>query len=380
LPAGPINEPTRTEFSLQSLQRQGDLQVCSAAAFRDRVTQEGLEQAFRRTHVVVASEAGFTAQASLLLQLGPSDPPIQISRYRLGGTKASGGHGSTDLVLPIQNGGAQVLSDLLQGHSLTFSASGQASTQHPRQELESRLSLEDIGAGRLLLHRGISENGVVAVSTREGLTPTPWGPVLGPLISGLYNCSGAGSIGLTMPALHSLGLGSAVCVAGAMALVSGTGSGHNPEVSRQASGHARSPGVSCALEVDIHALQSRWIHACRHAQLGDGLLVSIAAPVPLLNLAIARQACCSNDQLEAPVLDFGIPRRVRPCLDRVRYSQLLKGQLALQEQTLRCAPAHSPRLASELAEELCTQLRDGRFPLRLPLAPLTPRAALRPLA
>jgi len=80
------------------------------------------------------------------------------------------------------------------------------------------------------------------------------------------------------------------------------------------------------------------------------------------------------------VLDFGIPRRVRPCLARVRYSQLLQGQLGLQGQTLRCAPAHSHRLASELAEELCTQLRDGRFPLRLPLAPLTPRAALRPLA
>ena len=38
------------------------------------------------------------------------------------------------------------------------------------------------------------ENGVVAVSSRDGLTPTPWGPVLGPLVSALYSCAGAGSI------------------------------------------------------------------------------------------------------------------------------------------------------------------------------------------
>jgi uncharacterized protein (DUF39 family) len=371
--------PIRTEQQLQDLQRRGDLQVCSAADFRKRVGDLGLTGAFEQTHVVVASEATFTAQASLVLHLGPSDPPMRMDRCRLGPAEASGGHGNTDLVLPIQRGGAQALEQLLRGEDLAFNASGLPTLQQPRQELETRLNLGQIGAGRLLLHRGISENGVVAVSSREGLTPTPWGPVLGPLASGLFNCGGAGSIGLTMPGLALLGPGSPVLVAGGIGWVSGAGSGHNPQVRRQGSGHALSPGACCALEVDLHQLDRRWIRACQHQELGGALMVAIAAPVPLLNLQAAEQAACSNDQLEAPVLDYGIPRRVRPSLGRARYSELLAGTLRLGSQRLRCAPAHSPRLAAELAQELGDQLQNGRFPLRLPLLPLPTRPALLPL-
>ena len=369
----------RTEQQLQDLQRAGDLQVCSAAEFRQRVAALGLSEAFEQTHVVVASEASFTAQASLVLHLGPTDPPMRMERCRLGPAEASGGHGNTDLVLPMQRGGAQALEQLLKGEELAFSASGAATLQQPRQELDTQLRLEQIGAGRLLLHRGISENGVVAVSSREGLTPTPWGPVLGPLGSGLFNCGGAGSIGLTMPGLALLGPGSPVLVAGGIGWVSGAGSGHNPLVKRQDSGHALSPGACCALEVDLHQLDRRWIRACEHQELGSALLVAIAAPVPLLNLQAAEQAACGNDQLEAPVLDYGVPRRVRPSLGRARYSDLLAGTLRLGAQRLRCAPAHSPRLAAELAQELSDQLRNGRFPLRLPLLPLPTRTALLPL-
>ena len=53
----------------------------------------------------------------------------------------------------------------------------------------------------------------------------------------------------------------------------------------------------------------------------------IPIPVPLLDLAIARQAACSNERLQAPVLDYGIPRRVRPSLGSVSYAQLLSGRL-----------------------------------------------------
>ena len=43
----------------------------------------------------------------------------------------------------------------------------------PRQELQTSLDLERIGVARLLLHRAISENGVVAVSSAEGLIRSP---------------------------------------------------------------------------------------------------------------------------------------------------------------------------------------------------------------
>lgn len=371
--------PGRSEAELLERQRRGDLRVLAAADYRALVTAVGLEEAYRRTDVVVAADAAFTDQASLVLHLGPSDPPMRVRRFRLGGAEGIGGHGSTDLVVPIGQGGADALAALLSGACLPLSLSGEGSREQPRLELESRIDLESIGAGRLLLHRGVSENGVVAVNSREGAVATPWGTVMGPLSTALYSCGGAGSIGLTMPGLTLLGPGSPLLVAGSVGWVSGAGSGHQPQARRQASGHALSPGASAAVEVELHGLQPRWLRACHLGGGINGLLVAVAAPVPLINVGVARQACLGDDLLEAPVLDFGIPRRIRPSLGSVSYAQLHSGQLELRGRQLNCAPGHSPRLAVEIGTCLVEQLQQGRFPLRLPLQPLPPRPALRPL-
>ena len=379
LQAAPDDLPHRSEAELQQRQQQGDLQVRSAADYRALVTEAGLEEAYRRTDVVVAANAEFTDQASLVLHLGPSDPPIRVRRFRLGAAEAIGGHGNTDLVLPMGQGGAPVLEQLLAGEAVPLSLSGEGTAQQPRLDLDSSLSLGDIGAGRLLLHRGITENGVVAVSSREGTLPTAWGPVLGPLTTALYSCGGAGSIGLTMPGLGLLGPGSPVLVAGGIGWVSGAGSGHNPGVRRQPSGHALSPGACAALEVDLHGLDRRWLRATGLDDGGSGLLVAIAAPVPLINAAVARQAAASNAELQVPVLDFAIPRRVRPSHGQAGYAELHSGELSLGGRQLTCAPGHSPRLAAEITEELVQRLQEGSFPLRLPLQPLPARASLVPL-
>jgi len=377
----------RSEADLRDRQERGRLRVCTAAAFRQRVGAGGLEAAYAATDVVVASNAEFTDQASLVLNLGPTDPPIRMRRFQLDGVAGWGGHGSTDLVVPIggglveplRRGGAQVLSALLAGQELGLTASGEATALHPRRELDTTISLDRIGSGRLLMHRGIVENGLVAVSSAEGLTPSPYGPLLGPFGTALYSCSGASSIGLTMPGLALLGPGSPVLVAGALGWVSGPGSGHQPHPRRLESGHARSPGAVAALTVELQDLQPQWLRACFFEGHGSALLVAIAAPVPLVNLEVARQAAVPDSALEAPVLDFSIPRRIRPSFGPVPYGQLLAGQIPVDGHWLRCAPAHSPRLAASIAGELVGQLQEGRFPIRLPLAPLTNRPALVPL-
>lgn len=383
--------PNRTESHFQQKQAQGQLQVRTAAAFRSLVHEAGLAEAYALTDVVVAADAGFTDQASLHLSLGATDPPIRLRDAQLAGVNASTGHGSSDLVLPIGGGlggtkpfgGAQVLAALLKGDSLPLAAIGEATALHPRPELHTELNLERIAGGRLVLHRGISENGVVAVSSAEGLSPSPYGPLLGPYANALYTCGGAGSIGLTMPALSLLGPGSPVLVGGAIGWVIGAGSGHQPQAKRQASGHALSPGCCAAVSVDLHALQPQWVRSCFFEGHGSALLVAMAAAVPLIDAATAQQASISNDDLQAPVLDLSIPRRLKPSLGMARYSELLSGQVQLpgpiHNKTLRCAPAHSPQLANSLAAELVRQLENGLFPVRLPLEPLSSRPSLVPL-
>ncbi len=380
--------PRRTEASLRQRQRKGELRVRAAADFRRLVRSAGLEEAYAATDVVVAANAEFTDQGSLHLPIGPCDPPIRLREAQLEGLAAAcGGGGSGDLVLPIggglgdprRHGGAQLLARLLNGESLAFSASGEVTPLQPRRDLNTRLDLERIGSGRLVLPRAIVENGLVAMSSAEGVRRSPWGPVLGPFGNALYSCGGAGSIGLAMPSLSLLGPGSPVLVGGAIGWVMGSGSGHQPGVRRLASGHACSPGAVAAVSVDLHGLRPEWLRACFFEGQGAALLVGIAAPIPLINASVALQAACDDEDLEAPVLDIAIPRRLKPSFGPISYAQLKSGAIQVEGRRLTAAPAHSPRLAEGIGRELIAWLEDGRFPLRLPVQPLSPRPGLIPL-
>lgn len=379
--------PARSEEDLRERQRRGVLRVRTAGEFRARVRRDGLAAAYRSTDVVVAANAEFIDQASLHLGLGPADPPIRLRDVQLGEVTALAGGAGGDLVLPIGGGlnegsrrsGAQVLADLLAGRGVDLSASGEGTSLQPRRELHTQLTLERIGSGRLLLHRGIGENGIVALSSAEGVLPSPYGPLLGPFANALHTCSGADSIGLAMPRLSLLGPGSPVLVAGAIGWVVGAGSGHQPHPRRLPSGHARSPGAVAAVCVDIHGLQREWVRACSFEGHGSALLVGIAAPIPLIDIEVARGASLGNEALEAPVLDVSIPRRIKPSFGGVAYATLLGGRIEVDGRRVAAAPAHSPRLADSIAAELIARLEDGRFPLRLPLLPLSGRPTLLPI-
>jgi L-aspartate semialdehyde sulfurtransferase len=395
--------PERSEADLRERQRRGRLRVRAAAEFRRLVREAGLAEAYDSTDVVVAADAGFTDQASLHLSLGPTDPPIRLRDPQLAGVAALACGGGGDLVLPIGGGlapgsvgglgagsgeslrpgracsGARVLAELLAGRSVEFTAAGEATPLQPRRELHTRLDLERIGGGRLLLHRAITENGVVAVSSAEGIIRSPWGPLLGPYGHALYSCGGADSIGLAMPGLSLLGAGSPVLVGGAIGWVVGSGSAHQPSPRRLPSGHACSPGAVAAVSVDLHELRAEWVRPCFFEGHGSALLVAIAAPIPLISAEVARQAATDDDHLEAPVLDVSIPRRIKPSFGSVPYSSLRAGRIQVDGRRIAAAPAHSPRLAVAIGAELILQLQEGRFPLRLPLQPLSRRPALIPL-
>lgn len=377
----------RSLQELQARQAAGDLRVLTAAAFRSLVARDGLEQAYHHCDVVVASETVLSDQGALQLSLGLSDPPIRLRELQLGGVGAQVCGASADLLLPLggalqdpaRRSGAQVLDDLLAGRELPLAALGEPTTLQPRAELSGRVTLAAFGVARLLLHRAVVENGIVAVSSADGLLRTPLGPVLGPLASALYSSSGAGSIGLTMPALAQLGPGSPLLVAGGLGWVIGAGSGHNPAVQRLSGGQACAPGAVAAVAVDLEQVDPTALRSCYLEGHGAAVLVALAAPVLLLDPGVAAQAAAGPAELQAPVLDLAVPRRVKPQLASVSYDQLQSGKLQLAGQSLRCAPAHSPRLAAEAAQVLVERLCNGRFPLQLPSSGLSPRPTLFPL-
>lgn len=376
----------RTPQQLREKQRDGSLRVCTALEFRARVEATDLASAYAATDVLAAASCEFTDQGMVWISLGPSDPPLRLRQAQLGGVAASGGFGAAELCMPIggglnsplRRGGAQVLDQLLRGEAVPLEVQGEGSQLHPRRDLQTTLQLERLGSGRLLLSRAITENGVVAVSSSEGLLSSPIGALQGPFSNALFSCSGARSIGLTMPGLAQLGPGQPVLVAGAIGRVLGPGSGHQPHCRRQASGQAKAPGATVAVGVELRDLNPHWIRPCFFEGHGAALLVAIAAPVLLLGERQARQAAVPDSALEAPVLDFSIPRRIRPGFGTVSYGELLAGRIQVDGHRLRAAPACSLHLGDSLAEDLLKALENGSFPIT-DHGPLDSSGRLHPL-
>ncbi|MGL4499713.1 MAG: homocysteine biosynthesis protein, partial [Planktothrix sp.] len=80
----------------------------------------------------------------------------------------------------------------------------------------------------------------------------------------------------------------------------------------------------------------------------------------------------------APVIDFAIPRRVRPTFGLVTYSQLKKGKISIEGKTIKTAPLASISRSREVAQELKKWIESGSFTLTEPVAPLSDNRSFIP--
>ena len=370
---------------LQQRQATGDLRVRTSTQFRADVAVLGLQKAFARTDVLSAGNCSISTQASLTIGLGPCDPPIQIQRAELAGVRLQCHGSNNSLTMPLSAGdrlersGAAVFQSLLKGASVPFVASGKRQPQFPRQELVTQLDLAGLGMTRLLLPRAISENGIVAVNGGEMRLWSFHGPLLERLGNAVFTAPGGRSIGLSSPRLDCLGVGSPVFVAGAIGVVVGVGIGHQPHCNRLPSGHALAPGATAAVSTDAEGIKPDWLRPCWFGELGAAVMVALAAPVPLLTIRAAAAAGLGDHQVQAPVLDFSIPRRVRPGFGCVSYKDLLSGRITIKGRDIPTASATSLRLTDDITAALAEKLRDGSFPLIAPFKPLPEKATLTPV-
>jgi uncharacterized protein (DUF39 family) len=131
--------------------------------------------------------------------------------------------------------------------------------------------------------------------------------------------------------------------------------------------------------VNLKGLQRRWIKPCWFDGHGAGLLIAVAAPVLLLTEGHAHQAATPDSSLEAPVLDFSVPRRIRPGFGSVSYGSLLGGKIQVDSHIVKAAPACSLSLGDSHTALLSQQLSDGSFPIRAWEAPLAEDGSLHPI-
>jgi uncharacterized protein (DUF39 family) len=81
-------------------------------------------------------------------------------------------------------------------------------------------------------------------------------------------------------------------------------------------------------------------------------MLGVGVPLPVLNEEVVNGCAVQDQDVVAPVVDFSIPRRVRPTFGLVSYAQLKTGRITVDGKSVKVAPLASIFRSRQVAVEL----------------------------
>ncbi|MEM1293067.1 MAG: homocysteine biosynthesis protein [Cyanobacteria bacterium P01_H01_bin.162] len=375
----------RTLDTINERIRRQTIVVETAEVFKARAAEVGVTAAFEAVDIVTTGTFEPMESSGAMLNLGHTDPPIKIRDCRIDGVPAYAGFGAVDLYIgagqaaenspndssPLrERGGGHVIADLIAGKALPLQATGQVTDCYPRGRLTNTITRETINQFYLFNPRNLYQNFIVGVNGGDRPLATYLGPLQPNLGNAVYANSGALSPLMNDPELNVVGIGSRIFLGGGVGYIAWEGTQHFPKQRRLPNQTPIGPAATLALIGDAKQMQPQWVRGCYFKGYGPSLMLGVGVAIPLLNERIATHCAVQDQDLVAPVMDFSIPRRVRPTFGLVSYAQLKSGQLTLNGQKVRTAPLASIYLSRQVASELKDWLTAGQFELTQPVAPL----------
>jgi L-aspartate semialdehyde sulfurtransferase len=211
--------------------------------------------------------------------------------------------------------------------------------------------------------RNLYQNFIVGVNGGDRALFTYLGPLQPRLGNAVYSNPGAISPLLNDPDLELIGIGTRVFLGGAIGYVTWEGTQHFPLQKRLPNRTPIGPAATLALIGDAKQMSSRWVRGCYLRGYGPSLMLGVGIPLPVLTEEVIAHCSVQDKDLVAPVVDFSIPRRVRPTFGLVSYAQLKSGKLTIDGQSVRVAPLASLYLSRQVAIELKQWIENGSFTL-----------------
>jgi uncharacterized protein (DUF39 family) len=204
------------------------------------------------------------------------------------------------------------------------------------------------------------------------------GPLQPHLGNAVYSNPGAISPLMNDPDLQVVGIGTRIFLGGGVGYVAWEGTQHFPLQKRLPNRTPVGPGATLALIGDAKQMQAQWVRGCYFRGYGPSLMLGIGIPLPVLNEEVVLRSSVRDQDLVAPVVDFSIPRRVRPTFGLVSYAQLKSGRISIDGKTVRVASLSSLFLARQVALELKQWISSGQFILTEPVASIPMDRAFLP--
>ena len=371
---------------------QGKAVVWTVEELKLKVQEIGVSQVFQEVDVICTGTFEPMESSGAIINIGHTDPPIKIRQCWLDGIPAYAGFGAVDLYLGAtamtdyginenvdrisdlksdrERGGGHVIEDLIAGKSVHLKAIGQQTDCYPRDSFENTLTKNTINQFYLFNPRNLYQNFIVGVNGGDRPLFTYLGCLQPELGNAVYSNPGAISPLMNDPDLELIGIGTKIFFGGGVGYIAWEGTQHFPLQKRLPNRTPIGPAATVALIGDAKQMNSRWVRGCYLQNYGPSLMIGVAVPLPVLSEEVILHCAVRDRDIVAPVVDFSIPRRVRPTFGLVTYQQLKSGQIKLEGKSVRVAPIASIALSRKVAVELKELIRAGKFTLTEPVAPL----------
>ncbi len=359
---------------------KGTVVVCSIEEFKAKVQADGVKAAAQAVDVVTTGSFEPMESSGAIINLGHTDPPIKIRSCWLNGVPAYAGFGAVDLYLGAtqladegeneERGGAHVIEDLIAGKTVQLRAVGQETDCYPRANFSTTITKDTVNQFYLYNPRNLYQNFIVGVNGGDRTLYTYLGPLQPRLGNAVFSNAGAISPLLNDPELQSIGIGSRIFLGGGIGYIAWEGTQHFPLQKRLDNKTPIGPAATLALVGDAKQMDPNWVRGCHFKNYGPSLMLGVGVPIPILNEQIAARCAITDDQIMAPIVDFSIPRRVRPTFGLIDYAQLKSGRIKIEGRTVRVAPLVSLSRSLEIAHLLKDWIATGKFTLTAPVAAL----------
>lgn len=363
--------------------------VWTVEQLKARVQQVGVAQVAKEVDVVTTGSFEPMESSGAILNIGHTDPPIKIRQCWLDGVAAYSGFGAVDLYLGAtqvadaavagegadavdvrERGGGHVIEDLIAGKPVHLKAIGQVTDCYSRASFETTITRDTINQFYLFNPRNVYQNFIVGVNGGDRLLHTYLGPLQPYLGNAVYSNPGAISPLFNDPDLQLIGIGTRIFLGGGIGYVSWEGTQHFPLQKRLPNRTPIGPAATLAVIGDAKQMSPRWVRGCYFRGYGPSIMLGVGIALPILNEEVVSRCAVQDQDLVAPIVDFSIPRRVRPTFGLVSYAQLKSGRITIEGKPVRVAPLASIYLSRQVAVELKQWIEAGQFTLTEPVAPI----------
>jgi len=363
--------------------------VWTVEELKARVAEVGVTQTAKEVDVITTGTFEPMESSGAIINLGHTDPPVKIRKCWLDGVPAYAGFGAVDLYLGAtqvvdytdigdipdgeesrERGGGHVIEDLIAGKSVQLRAIGQVTDCYPRASFETTITRETINQFYLFNPRNLYQNFIVGVNGGDRPLFTYLGPLQPRLSNAVYSNPGAISPLINDPDLKLIGIGTQIFLGGGIGYIAWEGTQHFPLQKRLPNRTPVGPAATLALIGDAKQMNPKWVRGCYFKNYGPSVMLGVGVPLPVLSEEVVKGCAIQDKDIVAPVVDFSIPRRVRPTFGLVSYAQLKTGRITIDGKSVRVAPLASFFLSRQVALELKQWIERGEFTLTEAVAPI----------